>query len=219
MNKLFGKRFLELTEQMESLEKSKVSKHGEFEGIYLHIDSSIYLNWKVKVRNLLSKVCGEKSQHFIQFEKNETQYYSTHYENFQNLKAVFLAAKEDFEGGYLSSVRSFIQAELFDSELEQAKELLENKFYPAAAVIGGVVLETALRELCNRNAVDHGSINKMNSVLAKKGVYNKLLQQRIIALAAVRNYAAHGKNDEYNTQDVIDMLRDIERFLTDYLPD
>lgn len=135
------------------------------------------------------------------------------------MKAVFLAAREDFEGGYLSSVRTLVQAEMFDSELEQAEELLKGGYVTAAAVIAGVVLETALRELCDRSSIAHGKLDKMNADLAKAGIYSKLVQKRITTLADIRNSAAHGKPEEFTEQDVSAMLQDVCRFLTDYLAD
>ena len=190
--------------------------HSEMLGSRECVDDDLLLNWKVKVKNLLLKVCGEESQHFQQFEKNETGY-TTNYTIFKSLKAVFLAAKEDFEGGYLSSMRALVQAEVFDSELEQAKELLNSGYSTAAAVVAGVVLETALRELCDKEAISHGKLDKMNTDLAKAGVYNKLMQKRITALADIRNSAAHGKPNEFTEQDVTDMIRDVSQFLANHL--
>ena len=114
-------------------------------------------------------------------------------------------------------MRSLVQAEVFNSELEQATELLRKSYKAPAAVIAGTVLETALRELCDRNQIIPGKLEKMNADLAKKGVYNLLMQKRITALAQVRNDAAHGKHDGYTEPDVKTMISDIERFLADHL--
>jgi hypothetical protein len=133
------------------------------------------------------------------------------------LKSIFSAAKEDFFSGYLSSVKVLVQAEVFDSELEQASELLSSGYCTAAAVIAGVVLETALRDLCDRNGIPHGKLDKMNADLAKASAYNMLNQKRITALADIRNNAAHGKTSQFTDQDVDNMIKDVRRFLSDYL--
>ncbi|EGH05545.1 hypothetical protein PSYAE_27014, partial [Pseudomonas amygdali pv. aesculi str. 0893_23] len=73
----------------------------------------------------------------------------TNYGILKQLRAVFLAVKEDFEGGHLNSLRNLVQAEVFTSELDQAEELLKSGYATAAAVIAGVVLETTLRDLCS----------------------------------------------------------------------
>ena len=218
MTKLHQKRFDELASQLAVLEASKTQYYDdEVRRNEDRVDSNALLGWKVKVRNLLSRVCGTDSQHFEQFEKNESRFYSTSYDILLSLKAVFVAAKEDFECGYLSTTRSLVQAEVFDNELEQARELQSNGFTTAAAVIAGVVLETTLRELCDRESLSHGKLDKMNADLAKAGVYNKLVQKRITALADIRNSAAHGKPAEFSSDDVDDMIRDVERFVSEHL--
>ena len=73
LNKFFKKRFDELEERSMQIEASKAQILGSAE---YSIDNDLLLNWRVKVKNLLSKVCGEESQHFHQFEKTEdTVYY------------------------------------------------------------------------------------------------------------------------------------------------
>lgn len=57
----------------------------------------------------------------------------------------------------------------------------------------------------------------MNSDLAKAGVYNKLQQKRITALADIRNSAAHDDWASFNDDEVKEMIRDVERFLSDHL--
>ncbi len=87
----------------------------------------------------------------------------------------------------------------------------------AAAIVAGVVLENSLRELCDRSGIAYAKLDKMNADLAKTGIYNVLTQKRLTALAGVRNSAAHGKSDEFNDRDVEDMIRDVERFISEQL--
>jgi hypothetical protein len=133
------------------------------------------------------------------------------------MSTVFFAAKEDYEGGYLSTFRSLVQAEVFDSELEQSASLLSGGYRVAAAVIAGTVLETALRELCTRNNLVHGKLDKMNADLARATVYNANMAKRVTAIAATRNSAAHGRPEEFSDGDVRAMIDDIERFLSQHL--
>lgn len=217
MTAIHKQRFAELHEQLDSLLDSKASKY-DFEKTKLEIDSNSLLEWKVKAKNLLSKVCGPDSEHYAEFKNNEdTGVYGTYLATLERLRAIFLAAKEDYEGGYLQSTRSLIQAEVFESELEQAVELLKSGYKAPAAVVAGIVLETALRELCDREKIAHGKLDKMNSDLSKAGIYNKLQQKRITALADIRNSAAHGKSEEFTDQDVEDMIRDVVRFAAEQL--
>ena len=57
----------------------------------------------------------------------------------------------------------------------------------------------------------------MNADLAKVGVYNKLIQKRITALADIRNSAAHGKPEEFSEADVDSMIDEVTRFVAEHL--
>ncbi|GAM30572.1 hypothetical protein P23_1075 [Acinetobacter calcoaceticus] len=59
-------------------------------------------------------------------------------------------------------------------------------------------------------------MTQLNDDLAKVGVYNKLQQKQITALADIRNNAAHENYDQFTTEDVERMISDIERFLLNY---
>lgn len=219
MTKLLGRRFVELESQLDGLEASKRSVSSALTGAAsTHIDENLLLNWKVKAKTLLISACGESSQHMTSFLYAErTNQFTTNYEVMKRLRAVFLAAKDDFEGGYLNSVRNLVHAEVFGSELEQAEELLTSGYASAAAVIAGVVLETTVRNLCTDRDIPHGKLDRMNADLSKAGAYNLIQQKRITAIAAIRNAAAHGDADKFNPGDVRGMIDDIERFLSTHL--
>ena len=214
MNNLLTKRFAELVEQADQVEATATP--GVYEQKF--VDQNALLNWTVKVANLLLQACGTKSGHVLRFAAAESDgKQGTNHDRFCSMKAVFLAAKEDYEGGYLISVRQLVQAEVFSSELEQANELLRSKYTVAAAVIAGTVLETCIRDLCTRNQIPPSKLDKMNADLAKAGIYNGIMQKRITHLAAVRNSAAHGNKDEFATYDVVAMIDEIEQFLAQHL--
>lgn len=193
-------------------------KYSEFSGSYPSIDANALLGWEVKAKSLISNVCGEESHHMQTFvEAEKPRSFSNSFEELQRVKAIFLAAKEDYEGGYLNTVRNLVQAEVFGSELEQAGELLSAGYASAAAVIAGVVLETNVRNLCTDHDIEHGKLDKMNADLTKAGVYNSIQQKRITAMAGIRNAAAHGDTEKFNAGDVKGMIDDVERFLASNL--
>ena len=213
MNQKIGQRFNELEVQRQQIIETKKMSQSAY-GSNEVIDNELFTGWKVKVRNLLSIACGTDSQHFQAFASGEKPHtMESSYSVLKRLGAIFTASKEDFEGGYLTSIRKLVQAEVFESELEQALELLNSGYKLASAVIAGVVLETSLRDLCDHHSIAHGKLDTMNAQLAKSGVYSKLQQKRITALADIRNSAAHGKPSEFTDDDVKSMIRDIESFL------
>jgi hypothetical protein len=216
MTALFIKRFTELEQQLAEIEATKTMRANAYTGTHMaHIDHGLILNWSVKVKSLLERACGVESSHVKTFIVEEKPHsLESNASRLERMKAVFLAAKEDFEGGHLNTFRNLVQAEVFGSELEQASELLLAGYASAAAVITGVVLETTVRNLCTDHGLDHGKLDKMNADLAKASVYNSIQQKRITAMAGIRNAAAHGDTDKFNAGDVKGMIDDVERFLT-----
>ncbi|NMY06650.1 DUF4145 domain-containing protein [Pseudomonas sp. WS 5059] len=219
MTALFKKRFHELEQQLTEVEKSTITVRSPLTGdSETTIPSELILNWRVKARSLIERACGEQSSHLKMYlEVEKLVSYDSYMNQLKRMKAVFLGAKEDFEGGYLNSLRNLVQAEVFNNELEQAEELFDRGYATAAAVIAGVVLETALRDLCSINGIEHGSINKMNDDLAKAGAYNANQKKQITSLSAIRNSAAHGKPEEFTNDQVRGMIDDVNRFLATQL--
>lgn len=211
-------RFDQLADEIIKIESTKATKHSEYSGSYDQVDEIMLDEWKVKAKSLIVKACGNDGEHikaFVAAEKPRN--FDDSYRRLKRVKPVFMAAKDDFQGGYLSSVKTLVQAELFDSELEQASELLTSGYKGPAAVVAGVVLETALKDLCTQNSIPHAKLDKMNSDLAKAGLYNKLQQKKITALADIRNSAAHGDWGSFNEDEAKEMIRDVERFLSNHL--
>ena len=210
------KRINELKEEIEKIEKSKYLDK-EFHKFEL-LDKTLYLPWKVQVLDIFNKLLSQDSTYYEEFiELDKMMYNDVYWNGFQNIKSIFIAFKSDYEKGYLSSIETLIQAEVFGTQLEQSQELLDSGYKLASAVIAGIVLETGLREICIREEISQGKLDKMNADLAKKGIYNKLRQKRITALADIRNSAAHGKEDEFTKDDVVNMIHEVEQFLANTL--
>ncbi len=219
MIKKLSSRYDQLADEIVQIETTKTAKRLEFTGTnYDQVDEAMFDEWKVKAKSLIVKTCGSDSEHmkaFIKAEKSPS--FDDNYQQLKRIKPVFLAAKDDFQGGFLLSIKTLVQAELFDSELEQALELLSSGYKGPAAVVAGVVLETTLRDLCTQNGIPHAKLDSMNAGLTKAGVYNKLQQKKITALADIRNSAAHGNWNSFNEEDVKEMIDDVEKFLSHHL--
>ena len=122
------------------------------------------------------------------------------------------------------TVKGLIAAELFADFLEMADHLLQQGYKDPAAVIIGSVLEEHLRQLCNANSISTESKNnkgilipkkadRLNSDLAKENVYSKLDQKAVTMWLDLRNKAAHGKYDEYTSEQVTNMYSGITEFM------
>jgi hypothetical protein len=218
MTKLHLKRFAELEAEADEVEKTAHYSQSQMFGHRRYVNGEALTSWKLKVRNLLVNACGRDSEHYPTFVAGEKPHTGESNEGiFKRLRSIFNAARDDYEGGYLIKIQTLVQAEVFNTELEMATEFLHKSHKVPAAVIAGTVLETALRELCDRQKIAHGKLDKMNADLAKAGAYTLLVQKRITGLAQIRNDAAHGKPDQFNDADARSMIAEVERFLADYL--
>jgi len=207
------RRFDELTKKANIIEQTKyITGYGSSWAV----DSEKYYEWATSVMGLIQNVFGKDSPHCINFKSSYDEF-SGYYSRFQKSLGIFNAAKEDYEGGYLFKIKMLVSAEVLDSVLDQASELLEAGYKDPACIVAGIVLETALRELCKNNSISLGKLDKMNADLCKLGLYNVGMQKQITAWADRRNNAAHGNWSEYTKEDVNDMINGINRFLADHL--
>ena len=188
---------------------------------YDRVDSDKANQWGISSLHLIEKIFGEESTHFVKFNEFFTGFDSiVGFDNAKSALAIFRAAKDDYENGYLFNTKVLIEAEVFDDFLEQAEHLLKQGYFAPAAVIASCVLEDGLRKLGQRKIPSFPTdktIDPMNIELAKNGIYSALWQKKITALADLRNKAAHGKWTEFTKKDVEDMIRDVRRFMEDYL--
>ena len=215
-------RYEELINEASFIQSFSSEESDGFGGTYKVLrgeGKEKYREWKVKTKNLLRLSCGENSVHYKDYVEAEKPIgYDTDPDALMRLIPILKAACDDLKNGFLVSFKQIVQAEVFDSELEQAKSLLDSNYKNAAAVIAGAVLETAIKELCNNNQIDieKKKLTRLNDDLAKAGVYNVLQQKQITALADIRNNAAHGNYENFSSEDVQRMIQDIERFLLIY---
>ena len=172
--------------------------------------------WGTSVLSLLRQAFGLESVHTQQFEEAFANF-SGYLSSFRTLYAIFASAKEDYEGGYIFSLRGLVKAEVLSDALEQAEELLNSGYKDPACVLIGVSLEIAVKELASRHSVPIAKLDKMNADLCKAGAYNVAKQKQLTAWADLRNKAAHGDWGAYSAEDIQDMHSGVLRFLGDHL--
>jgi hypothetical protein len=133
---------------------------------------------------------------------------------------ILVAAKDDIKGGYLQKMETLVSASVFSDFLEMAEHLLDNGYKHPAASLTGAVLEDGLRRICSNKNIpvksDDG-IHSLNNKLVQNRIYNPLQQKQIQVWNDIRNNADHGNFDQYEQDDVEDMLKGVRKFLTDYL--
>ncbi len=128
---------------------------------------------------------------------------------FRQQLAILRSVKGRFESS-LFDIRQLVQADLFDSELDAAKELANKKFTRAAGALAGVVLEKHLAQVCDNHEIKISkktpTIHDLNEAL-KEGDVVDIPQWRFIQhLAAIRNLCDHDKKTEPTVEQVDDLI-------------
>jgi hypothetical protein len=183
-----------------------------------HVD---YLRFRTESLNLIKRTCGEESEHYQQLRRlAEDKRTSGNPFYYHQCYGVLEAAYSDFSEDFLFDIRAMVRADLLGSFIEQAEALLNEGYYVPAASLAGAVLEDTLRKVCDQQNIaypEKTKIDTLNTLLAKAGAYNKLIQKEITAKADVRNNADHGKFDQFTESDVKDMVKWVQRFASEHL--
>jgi hypothetical protein len=128
---------------------------------------------------------------------------------FRQQLAILKAAKRRFESS-LFEIKQLAQADVFDSEIDAAREPLKNGFLRPAGVLAGVVLEKHLKQVC----VDHSikltkqkaGINDLNELLKANSVIDVAQWRYISMLGDLRNLSAHDKKKEPSVDQITDLI-------------
>ena len=134
--------------------------------------------------------------------------------------AVQLKILKSVEARFESSlfdIRQLVQADLFDSELETARELLKNGFLRAAGVVAGVVLEFHLSQVCTNHGITSKkkdpSIADFNDLLKSSNVIDVPQWRFIQRLGDLRNLCGHKKHREPTSDEITELIDGVEKIM------
>jgi hypothetical protein len=132
--------------------------------------------------------------------------------HFEQQLAILKSVKTRFESS-LFDIRLLVQADLFDSELDAAKELAKNGFARAAGALAGVVLERHLSQVCNNHgtkvAKKTPTISDLNDALKSASVIDVPQWRFIQLLGDIRNLCDHSKANEPTIEQVNDLIEGV----------
>jgi hypothetical protein len=181
-----------------------------------YVEDALFRQWRTSSLAFLKTLPSE----YIYSREFEAHCKTAYLGDADEGMAVLRAAREDIAGGYLQKVETVVSAEVFNDFLEMAEHLLDNGYKDPAASLTGAVLEDGLRRICGNNNItvkSDDSINSLNKKLAQNHIYNPLQQKQIQVWNDIRNNADHGHFDQYEQDDVKDMLKGVMGFLSEYL--
>ena len=213
VNGLFEKQYQQwYTEAHAVILQIIPTRIGEFEELYFgnrkskDINASTYgvQHWLNGVRSNIDRFTGEK---FFDDFAAASMKFKTQFE-------ILCSANSRFTSS-LFDIRQILQADLFDSELDAARELLKNGFLRGAGAIAGVVLERHLGQVIKNHKVitkkKNLSISELNDLLKNNGVIDVPTWRNIQRLADLRNLCDHNNVVEPKKEDVSELIENTEK--------
>lgn len=134
----------------------------------------------------------------------------------QRQMAILKAAKSCFNRS-LMDITSVLQADLFDTELDQASEMAKRGFFRAGGAIAGVVLEKHLAHVCNVYAIKfrkkNPTLSDFSTSLKENDILDIAKWRFVQHLSDLRNLCDHPKEREPTKEDVTDLVEGVDKVI------
>ena len=205
---LFTKRFQELKSQSDSIP----FEHGEYGSVY--VERGEWEKWATSAESLIKSVFGKESPHYQNF-KSELKECNGDGHHIKALQAIFMSAKEAYEGGYVFNVELSISGKIFGDFVVLAKQSLADGHKDVAAVLASAALEDALKRYAKVNGitVDDAVMTKVVGALKSAGLVSGARRSMLDTMPKIRNYAMHAEWDKVTEPDVNSIIGFVEQFL------
>lgn len=129
--------------------------------------------------------------------------------------AILKSVSARFESS-LFDIRQLVRADLFDSELAAAQELLKRGFIRASGAVAGVVLEKHLSQVTENHNVttrkSNPTISDFNDYLKQADVIDIPSWRQIQRLGDIRNLCNHNKEREPTKEEAQELISGVEKF-------
>lgn len=231
--------FLKETGQLENLnDKDKILK--KYEPLEFNRNYEV---WYTESYQVIKQIIPDRLNDFTLLYKNEKRKlldYATYtisdaiigtvtkrgYETIVDSKAAFpkfqqqidilRSANRKFESS-LFDIQQIVQADLFDSELNAAKELSKKGFLRGAGAISGVVLEKHLKQVAGNHKITiskkNPCISDINEQLKKDGIIEIPDWRFIQHLGDIRNLCDHNKEREPKKIEIEELINGVEKII------
>lgn len=197
------------TESREVIKQLIPDRLGDFQKLYksekresINFDNYTIQDWLLGIRKSATE------QHSEDFAATIIK--------FRNQLWILESAKGRFESS-LFNIKQLVQADLFDSELDAARELNKKGFTRGTGAIVGVVLEKHLAQVCENHKIKVSkkdpSINDFNQLLKDNDVIEIEDWRFIQHLADLRNLCDHDKKREPKKEEIEELINGVEKIM------
>jgi len=133
---------------------------------------------------------------------------------FQQQLNILASAQKRFESS-LFDIKQLLQADLFDSELEAAKELNRKGVTRGSGAMAGVVLESYLTQVCENHNIKitkkDPTINDLNELLKTNDIIEVSTWRFIQRLGDLRNKCDHKKKADPTQQEIEELIEGVAK--------
>jgi len=141
---------------------------------------------------------------------------SAAFPHFRQQLSILESVRGRFESS-LFDIRQLARADLFDSELDTARELAKKGFARAAGAVAGVVLEKHLAQVCENHSIKVSkkapTIADMNDPLKEANVLDVPQWRFVQHMADIRNVCVHNKQTEPTTSQVDELISGVAKLV------
>jgi hypothetical protein len=210
LNDIFKRRFGELVDSFATL-PFKPNGSGMSGS---HVAAGDWKRWATSAQSLILAVYGENSPHYQNFVQSYRECAGYDYDVME-LRGVLLAAKEDFDGGYVFNVELRVSGEVFGDFIVLAKKSLGEGHKDVAAVLACAALEDALKRFAATNGIDISgkTMQEIVNSLKGKGLVSGAQKSLLDTMPKIRNHALHADWAKLSEPDVSGVIGFVEQFL------
>jgi len=135
---------------------------------------------------------------------------------FEQQQSILKSAEQRLKSS-LFDIKQTVHADLFDSELDAAKDLNDKGFMRGAGAMAGVVLETHLRHACDNHKIrirkKAPTINDLGQLLKDKDIIELSVWRFIQHLSDLRNKCDHKKSQDPSITEVNELIKGVEKII------
>ncbi len=131
----------------------------------------------------------------------------------QQQLTIVMALKARFRSS-LFDIRTLVQADVFDNELDAAEELNKQGYQRASGALVGVVLEGHLQTVCVQHKLSFSknpTISELNELLKKNDVLDIPTWRFVQHLTDIRNQCDHKKSVEPTKEQISELIAGVRK--------